>query len=219
MLSSKFAKNNYTLGMSKCQSMDCEYFFINCKLKSEPIYWESLNGIIFIVENINTVQEFRPISTSRRSEIGSWFMVAASGFAWWILSQQGSSLAIFMILFLLLFLFLAAGTSLANWMERRTILRIQADELNFSNGLRDVSLAWNKIQQVHVMPSRWGRSVHVFGEFKHFHFKMAGNVNVLGQTSARVGFENGVEILQTIIERSGLQPVKRDQPGKFYARS
>lgn len=156
--------------------------------------------------------------TSRRAEASSWFLVLVSGFGWWVFNSQGSSLATFMLLFLLIFLFVAAGTSLSNWMERHTQLELYEDGLHFHNGLRNIDLQWEKIQQVHVLPSRWGKAVHVIGERQHFHFQLAGEVMLMGQSRAKVGFEQGEQILRTILEKTGLRPAESDRPGRYFIR-
>lgn len=163
-------------------------------------------------------QLFRPLPTSRRAEASSWFLVLLSAFGWWALNSQGSSLATFMLFFLLIFLFVAAGTSLSNWIERHTQLELYPEGLHFRNGLRNIQLKWDEIQQVHVLPSRWGKAVHVIGEQQHFHFQLAGEVMFMGREREKVGFEEGEEILRTILEKTGLRPVQSDRPGRYFMR-
>lgn len=165
------------------------------------------------------MQYYRPVSTSRRGEFGGWFLVLLSGFAYWIMARQGSSLAGFMILFIALFLFVAAGTSLSNWMERRSVLGISPGGISFANGLRRVSLAWNAVQEVHVLPGRWGKSVHVIGSDAHFHFRLGGKVVVMGKERERMGFQEGELILGAIFQNTELKAVERDRPGRFFART
>jgi hypothetical protein len=145
-------------------------------------------------------------------------LVLVSGFGWWVLSRQGSSLATFMIFFLIIFLFVAAGTSLSNWMERKSRLELRESGLRFSNGLRNIQLGWDEIQQVHVLPSRWGKAVHVLGLSQHFHFQLAGEVMFMGRVRDKVGFLEGEEILTTILEKTGLKLAKTERPGRYFVR-
>lgn len=145
-------------------------------------------------------------------------MVLVSGFGWWALSQQGSSLATFMLFFLVIFLFVAAGTSLSNWMERHTELVLQEDGLRFRNGLRNIQFQWDEIQQVHVLPSRWGKAVHVIGDTQHFHFQLAGEVMFMGKSRDKVGFLDGEKILGTILEKTRLKQVASERPGRYFVR-
>lgn len=134
------------------------------------------------------------------------------------MARQGSSLAGFMILFLVLFFFVAAGTSLSNWMERRSVLGIGPAGISFTNGLRQVSLAWDQIEEVHVLPGRWGKSVHVIGAEGHFHFQLGGKVVVMGQERERMGFSEGEQILGELFRQTDLKPVERNRPGRFFVR-
>jgi hypothetical protein len=163
-------------------------------------------------------REYRPALSSRKNELTGWFLVLLTGGAWWVISTRSSSLSLFIPLFFLLFLFLAAFTSLANWIERRTLLRISPSGVHFQNGLRDVSLAWSEINEVHILPSRWGQAVHILGENRHFHFQLAGEVTVMGKPQQRVGFLEGQQILSELLSNTQLQKVERNRPGRFYAR-
>ena len=175
-------------------------------------------GIIPGMPDEGVLQEYRPVSTSRRGELSGWMLVLLCGFAWWVVSRQGSSLAAFIIIFLILFLIVAAGTSLSNWMERHSVLRISSTGIDFTNGLRKVSLTWEQIEEVQVLPSRWGKSVHVIGTEGHFHFQLGVKVELIGREIDRVGFPDGEKILGELFRNTDLKQVEMDRPGRFFVR-
>jgi hypothetical protein len=162
--------------------------------------------------------EFKPVISGRRSEIYGWLLVVLMGGAWWTMGRQGISYAGFILLFFFVFLILAAGTSLANWMERRTLLRLTPDHIHFENGLRNVTLSWDEIREVQVLPTRRGQSVEIVGRNRHFHFQIARDVEVLGTVLGRVGFADGKQILAEILSHTELQKIERSQPGRYYTR-
>ena len=176
-------------------------------------------GIILGMLSTDEVLEYRPALSGRKNELTGWFLVLLTGGAWWIITTRGSATSFFIPLFFVVFLVVAAGTSLSNWMERRTCLQISATGIHFQNGLRNVSLAWSEINEVHIIPSRWGQAVHVIGEDRHFHFQLAGDVTVMGKPQPRVGFLEGQQILSELFGNTQLQRVQRSQPGRYYARS
>jgi hypothetical protein len=152
-------------------------------------------------------QTFRPALTSRKGEIGSWVSFFIAVFSGWVLLRQGSSLVWFIALFAALFLFVAIGTTLANWMERKTILTIQPEGVFFTNGLRRVFLKWEEIKELRILPARWGNSVHVIGDQAHFHYLLGGQVSVMGRGRERIGFTQGEQILKILMSRTGLTPL------------
>lgn len=177
-----------------------------------------------------TPHEFRPELTSRRGELIAWGATLLVGAAWIVLVSSGQN-AGFAAPFLAVVLLLAAlSISLGNWMDRRTLLRIDEARITFRNGLRNVQLAWDQIRQVQVLPAQWGKKVRVVGERAegqpaHFEFLTLGEVKVLGEVKGRVGFREGEQILEQILERSGLHLVEEESAGRaagnkryYYAR-
>jgi hypothetical protein len=163
-------------------------------------------------------REFRPHLSARSSEITTWTLVALTGAAWWFLSRGDSIAPSFITWMFSIFVFVALGTSLGNWMDRQTVLRLTSQGVEFSNGLRNVKLKWDAIRAVNVTPSRWGQSAHVVGETGHFQLRLSSEVNLLGRVKEPIGFADSQEILHEVIERSGLMRVEHDQPGSYYAR-
>jgi hypothetical protein len=108
-------------------------------------------------------------------------------------------------------------------MDRHTIIRVSNLGINFRNGLRNVQLGWNEIQEVRVLPARWGNKVQVFGEGSYFGFHTLGEVSAHGKSLGRTGFEEGDQILKMILKQADLKLVQQvdvgdTQEGYYYSR-
>ena len=88
----------------------------------------------------------------------------------------------------------------------------------FRNGLRNVQLSWDDIQQVEVLGSSWGRKVRVYGNSGHFDFRTLGEFKMSGEVKGRLGFVDGERILQQILARAGLQEVEHTNNSYYYAK-
>jgi hypothetical protein len=113
--------------------------------------------------------------------------------------------------------FSAASISLGNWVDRKTLIRIEPGGVLFENGLRKTQLDWNDIQEVRTAPARWGTSVQVIGTRGHFSFTTLGEMQLLGQVRGRTGFVQGLAIFDEIIRCAGL--VTKTQAGQFLTYS
>ncbi len=164
-------------------------------------------------------QEFRPVVMPRQGEVASWGVWAAITLAWVWLARMGSA-SLFVPLFWGVLTVIACGTSLGNWMDRRTILRLTEKKVFFANGLRTVSVPWQDIQRIEVLPSRWGEVVHVWGPNVHFRFRVLAEIQALGKDfSARVGFPDGQYIVQELCQHGGLHLKRETGNGRrYYAR-
>jgi hypothetical protein len=121
-------------------------------------------------------------------------------------------------LFAGLILFSAFSISLGNWMDRRSLIRLDSDGIAFQNGIRSVRLTWPEVQNVAVIPTRLGERVQVQSAQSHFTFKTMGE-STIGTQQFRTGFADGQEILETILKNCGLQ-VKAEKDGMvYYARA
>ena len=141
-------------------------------------------------------EEYRPILLSRRSESLAWLSTALMLVGWIILLVRGQGVpnfAPYMTIFLLL---ASLSISLGNWMDRKSLLTLGAQGVEFSNGLRHVTLAWEQVQQVIVAGSTWGNKVQVFGDLGHFSFRALGEVKAYGEVKGRMGFEQGDMIVE-----------------------
>jgi len=120
---------------------------------------------------------------------------------------------------------LSAGSiSFGNWMDRRTVIRLDFECISYSNGVRHATLGWSEVQTVRVLPTQLGaRQVQVIGEThrgkSHFEFRTLGTVNYQGHERGRTGFADGDQILETILQMANLRPVPSDHPSySYYAR-
>jgi hypothetical protein len=112
----------------------------------------------------------------------------------------------------------AMSISLGNWVDRRSVIRMGADGITFENGLRSVRLTWPEVQNVAVVPTRFGKRVQVQGAQSHFTFKTMSE-STLGTQVMRTGFADGQEILDIALRECGLQ-LKAEKDGMvYYART
>jgi hypothetical protein len=164
------------------------------------------------------VQVFRPERISRAGERNAWILaVAAWVLGWGAAWRFGASVRLLLTV-AGLFTLAAAAISLGNWIDRKTVLLLTPEGVTFRNGLRNVTLTWEQILKVRVVPDRWGERVHVMGARAHFNFRMPGEIEFQEKFHERIGFANGDQILQTILKSSGLQQIAKDETGRDYAR-
>jgi hypothetical protein len=162
--------------------------------------------------------EYRPELLSRRGEYVAWGTALLAITAWLILHLTNTPVFGGLRFLAVLLALSGMAISLGNWMDRRTILRLEPDGVWFDNGLRQVMLHWSEIRQVQVYPSAWGKKVHVIGEKAHFDFRTLGEVTYQSEVKGRLGFEKGEEILGHILENARLKQVSGPENGVYYAR-
>ena len=121
------------------------------------------------------------------------------------LRYQSAGISFWQVSFAGLMVLAAASSSLSNWMDRNTVLTLKADGVHFRNGLRDISINWDKIKEVQVLPSRFGKRVQVFGNKSHFNFRTSVEITQRGGKRTAMGFAQGDFILQQIIKNSSLE--------------
>ncbi len=166
------------------------------------------------------VREFHPVSMSRQGELVAWGVWGSVTLAWVWLARLGD-VPLFIPVFWVVLSLMAGGTTLGNWMDARTVLRIAPEGVFFYNGLRKVSLTWNEVQRIEVLPSRWGKVVHVWGKRGHFRLRTLSEIRAVGGSgvSTQVGFPGGADIVRELARRSGLQVRKEAESGRtYYAR-
>ena len=174
--------------------------------------------------NIRTErQEFHPELVSRRSKMISWGSALLVDVVWILLIVTGQTFSFWLPILGVPLTLVALGISLSNWMDRHTIIRLDEQEVSFSNGLRHTALRWNEIQEVRVLPAQWGKKIQVFGRQSYFGFYTHGEVFAHGRSLGRTGFVDGDFILQNILEKARLSAVKQivvgdQQEGYYYSR-
>jgi hypothetical protein len=161
--------------------------------------------------------EFRPELLPRRGEWTAWVLTLAASLGMWFLRRSGY-IPMWAWIFWAFLLFSGMSISLGNWLDRSTVIRVEAGGIHFGNGLRRVWLGWDEVQKVAVLPARWGKSVQVIGEKSHFGFKTLGEVRFQGEVRGRTGFSKGQEILDVILRETGLVLVEESNNAYYYAR-
>jgi hypothetical protein len=162
-------------------------------------------------------REFRPELLSRRGEWTAWALVLAASVGMWFLYQSGY-IPVWAWIFWAFLLFSGVSISLGNWLDRSTVIGLDADGVRFENGLRRVRLGWYEVQKVAVLPARWGKSVQVIGEKSHFSFKTLGKVHFKGEVRGQTGFAEGQTILDIILQETSLELVEELNNAYYYAR-
>ena len=168
-------------------------------------------------------QAFHPELASRRGELIAWGSAVLVNGTWIGLLLFEQPLSFWLLILGIPLLLVAAGISLANWMDRNTVITLGAEGISFSNGLRHVHLEWFEIQEVRVLPAQWGKKVQVFGEQSYFGFHTLGEVTANGRVLGRTGFEDGERILEQILNRGRLRESEQkelgnQQEGYYYSR-
>ena len=168
-------------------------------------------------------REYRPTQISRRGELIAWGSFLLVGATWIVLIFSGQRYCFAVPVMAIILLLAALSISLGNWMDRQTMLRLDYDGVSYQNGIRNVEIKWQDIQEAQILPAQWGQKVHVIAERAHFRIQMLSEVKLHGEVKGQVGFAEGDQILQEIIERSNLHeipPLEGDEPeaGVYYAR-
>ena len=165
----------------------------------------------------SNTREFRPELLPRRGEWTAWALALAASAGMWFLNWSGYVPA-WAWLFWAFLLFSALSISLGNWLDRNTVIWLEADGIRFENGLRRMRLSWQEVQKVAILPARWGKSVQVIGEKSHFEFKTIGVVHFQGEVRGRTGFPAGQAILDVILDETGLVLIEESNNAHYYAR-
>jgi hypothetical protein len=163
-------------------------------------------------------REFHPEMVSRRGEFITWVLALISLATLIFLWVQTAGVSIWQMAFAGLMILAAASSSLSNWMERKTVLTLKPEGIHFCNGLRDVSLNWDDIQELQVFPSRFGNRVNILGDHSHFNFRTLVEVTRRSGTKSAMGFSQGEFILQQIIVNSSLDEKEQNKKGRYYTR-
>jgi hypothetical protein len=162
-------------------------------------------------------REFRPERLPRRGELTAWALAIAVSLGMFIL-RQAWFIPFWAWIFWGFLLFSGLSISLGNWMDRRTCIRLDSQGVRFTNGLRRVDLGWSEIQEVKVLPSRFGKRVQVLGNDSHFEYKTIGEVMYQGELRGRTGFVDGQHILEVILRETELRLIEKVQEASYYAR-
>lgn len=167
--------------------------------------------------NIET-REFIPEQVSRRGELIAWVSAVLVAALWIVLVLTGQTVNWAILLLEIFLLFAGTSITLGNWMDRHSLIRLSQQGITYKNGLRNVNMSFQNILEVRVIPTRWGNKVQVIGKDAYFEFRTLGEVKVGGELKGRMGFEQGDEILNTIVIASELEKIDKPGEGYYYAR-
>jgi hypothetical protein len=163
---------------------------------------------------------YQPELISRRGEFYAWLGVSLIGVTWIILILAGQSVPFLLPLLGIPLFLIASIISIGNWVDRKTRISVTVEQIQFSNGLLSVRLAWDEIQSVQVILSPWGKKVEVTGDKAHFSFHTLGEVKAYGRSLGRTGFPEGEYILQQILNRANIKkvevPGEDSEPSEYF---
>jgi hypothetical protein len=160
--------------------------------------------------------EYRPELQSRRVEWTTWSLALVVGAAWFFLVLTGNPVPRPVPVLAILLSLFGSGVTLSNWMDRRTLLRLQPSGVFFTNGLRRSNIPWIEIEKIQVFPSPWGKKVRVIGQKAAFDFRTLGEVRLAGESKGRMGFTEGEKILHKLVEAAHLKNIQRTETGAVY---
>ncbi|MEN8241285.1 MAG: hypothetical protein ABFS17_05150 [Chloroflexota bacterium] len=166
------------------------------------------------MENLSTKHEYKPLLVPRRSEFTAWGLTLILTLVLILSSLEGRGKVGGVLL--LVFLVLSSATmSIGNWIDRKTYLRIGEQAVSYFNGAREVSLPWKDISRVEIFPGKFGDKIIVSSAEKSFRFQALGKISMSEKVTGQVGFEQGTQILETILEKTGLDMADR-KPAEGY---
>ena len=108
-------------------------------------------------------REFRPELIPRKGEWTAWILAIIASSVWLTLRWRLLDVPVAALIFVAFLLLSASSISLGNWVDRKTVLSLSPAGVSFRNGLRNVSLKWDQIRELRVLPDRWGERVHIWG--------------------------------------------------------
>jgi len=165
------------------------------------------------------ITEYRPERISRRGEFVAWATGILVAGAWLTLLLLHSEVPFAVPILAVLLLLSGMAISLGNWMDRRSLIRLEPEEIRFENGLRQVRVHYDEIPQLEVYPSEWGSKVRVWSPHGHFDFRTLGEVKLKGEIKGRLGYLDGEKILNHILEKADLKAVENCDSGYYYVRN
>lgn len=169
--------------------------------------------------DLSEPRNFHPESLSRKAELVTWVLALVVLVAWWVLQSNQARFATTAVILFAFLIFAAFAMSLGNWMDRHTVLRLDSEGVHFRNGIRDVRLAWDAIEELRVLPGQAGsRRVQVLGHRVYFEYRTLAEVRLNDTVKGRSGFEAGDAILEMILAESHLAEQEKTATHIYYGR-
>lgn len=162
----------------------------------------------------------RPIVGSRRPEATAWILALILAAVARIAPPEMQAVWFGVRAFGVYFGASALLMSVGNWLERNTVLALNSNEISLKQPMRTVHLAWKEVQRLEVRRSNQGSRVFVSGAAAQISFRLLAEVKIRDKIRDRYGFEEGEQIVSTIIEQAQLNQPRVETPtGYYYAHS
>ena len=117
-------------------------------------------------------------------------------------------------------MFSALVLSVANWQNRKTGITLSLDGIRFIDGLQNIWMPWEEIDQIEVFSGRVNDKIRVKSADQYFAFDMYNEVVLNGKSRGEVGFEQGEKILETIFEYAQIDQSRKQRADgyDYYTR-
>lgn len=165
--------------------------------------------------NLSTLQTYKPRINSRRPELMAWIF-SLSIILFLIAQPQTGFFAIGGVILAVFFIFSALTISIGNWVNRKTELSFNKDEICFYNGIRKTCFQWEDITRMEIYPGRFNDKISLLKEAERLNFDVIGSNETIPPSSPRYGFEEGEKILDIILDRTNLVNQRYEGQGYYY---
>ena len=160
-------------------------------------------------------QDLRPESITAAEKRNAWLMMVGAFVLLMFLSLRIGSVPVATQVFLGFLLLVGGSTLLTDWVDKKTVLRVDGGRVSFNNGVREVNFGWDEIEKINILPLKWGKSVQVIGASTQFQFRTLAEVQYQGKFRGRLGFAEGEAVLQHLLKETGL-PLLKEEKGRYY---
>jgi hypothetical protein len=110
----------------------------------------------------------------------------------------------FLIISLIAVLLSAALISFGNWNDRRSLLALDQDTLEWRSALGSIRLSWDQVREVWAVPAGRSWRLLVLGDTARFSFRAASVLTLGGLNRLEYGYPQGARAAGLIRLRAGL---------------
>jgi hypothetical protein len=156
-------------------------------------------------------EAFRPAKPNRRGEFLAWgccFVLAVTAV---VQARMTEGFPYTAVLLLAFFFLGGAVTSFGNWLERRTSVLLTPEGVTYTSPIRNVSLAWDKIDTLTALPAGQGWRLVVQGTGRVFQLRTRVSLGEGDRETVPIGFPDGERMASLIRSHARLNaPMEKD---------
>lgn len=147
---------------------------------------------------------YQPVLADRRGELIAWLLATGSAAGTILHSLRLAELSVWG-LGLTVFLILTGATiTFANWLDRRTWIRLTSAAIEYSSPLRKQGMDWADICRLDASRVGNGWRITVRSEDGQFSFRTSSSLRFGSSPEFRLGFPEGEGIARTVRLQAGL---------------